>query len=168
MNPRAAWVLTGILLVGGYTAVVVLSPAGPPEVRITPPAPDLAPRLAGLSGAWEVSEGRPGQLVVERVNETRAVIVHFWEHELPGHPTAGWERVVARVQRDGTIQWGYPVRFALRLAEDGATLETETERAGDVVRTTLTKVSAMGNPSGATPHAILTKAVQQAGEATER
>ena len=164
MNTRVAWLVCGIVLFGAYGVLALMTPSasGPPEIRLTSPPSDLSPKLAGLFGVWEsAGDGGNGEtLVVERINETRAVIVRFSAHPLPGHPEAGWERVVARVHRDGTIQWGYPVRFTLGLGENGATLETETEGVRAIVRTSLTKVGVTDYPGGATFRTILTKAVQ--------
>lgn len=168
MSTRVAWLACGIVVVGTCLVLAFIAPQEPPVIHIVPPAPNLAPKLAGLSGMWEAAEGRPGQLVVERINETRAVIVHSWAAQQTGHPSGGWERVMARVQPDGSIQWGYPVHFTLRLVEDGTTLESQTERAGAVVRTTLKRVVASGSPSGPPPQARPTQAAYQPGEESGR
>lgn len=143
MSTRAAWLACGIVVIGACVVLAFMAPEGRPVIHIVPPSRDLAPNLAGLSGIWQATEGRPGQLVVERINDTWAVIVHSWADQPRGNPNGGWERVMARVQPDGIIQWGYPVRFTLRLIEDGATLESRIERAEATARTTLKKVGAL-------------------------
>ena len=111
----------------GMLAVLSPLPSGPPEMRITPPAAALAPRLAGLSGAWEDTTGGQAvtRVVVERIDETRATILQYWPDGGAGHRRDGWEREIAHVLRDGTVRWGYPLRHTLRLTEDGALIETE-------------------------------------------
>lgn len=46
----------------------------------------------------------------------------------------------------------------MRVAEDGATLEGRSERAGAAARTTLRKVGAFVGLAGVTPQATLTEA----------
>jgi hypothetical protein len=164
MSTRAAWLLCGILVVGVCTVLAFMAPAGLPHIHIVPPSPDLAPGLAGLSGVWEASEGRPGQVVVERINETRAVIVHSWADQPPGDPSGGWERVMARVLPNGGVQWGFPVRFTLRLAKDGVTLEGQIERAGVAARTILKKKGASVALTGSSHHTMQTTGVQWVGD----
>ena len=168
MNIRAAWLLCGIVVVGAYGVLAFMSPSlsGPPEMSITLPPPNLSPKLASLSGVWEPAQGDFAltRVVVERIDETRATILLTGRNHPPGYPDGGWERVRARVLREGSVEWGYPVRFTLRIAEDGATLETQTERAGATAWTTLKKVGAFASPSVPTPRAVLTTAAYQPGE----
>lgn len=168
MNMRSAWLLCGIVVFGAYAVLVLMTPtlSGPPQIRITPPAPDLAPKLAALSGVWEAVQGgvAPTRVVVERIDETRATLLLIGRDYPPGYSNGGWERVRARVLRDGGVQWGYPVRFTLRIAEDWATLEVQAERAGAAARTTLKKLGAYASPSKFTPQATPTRAIYQLGE----
>ncbi len=91
----------------------------PEEIRILPPGPALAPRVAGLSGVWETSTAAASrQVVVEYINETWASVVHVWGAD-------SWKREHAMVFRDGVVRWGSPVRYALKLTPEGAVLETE-------------------------------------------
>ena len=168
MSLRAAWLLCGIVVVGCYGVLAVMTPAPPgtPELQITLPAPDLAPQLAALPGVWEAGQDglAPSRVVVEQINETRATLLLIGPHHPPGYPKSGWERVRAQVHPDGRIEWGYPVRFTLRLAADGATLETT--RDGAAAGTILKKVGDFARPSAPAPLAVLmvTQAAYQPGE----
>ncbi|HSB72082.1 MAG TPA: hypothetical protein VLT62_22360 [Candidatus Methylomirabilis sp.] len=131
------------ILLGGYIASEIVSAIpGPGEISITPPSPDLAPDVAALSGAWETVGGAvgPHRVVVERIDETWATILYAWPDHPAGHSKGGWQRVSARVLGHGELRWGYPVRFTLRIAEDGATLESKVERAGAAAMTTLKRL----------------------------
>ncbi len=103
-------------------------------------------------------------MVVERIDETRASLLLIGPNHPPGYPHDGWERVRARVLRDGGIEWGYPVRFTLRIAADGATLEAKIERAGATARTTLKKVGAFVTVTAPKLEAMLTKVESQPGK----
>ncbi len=168
MTIRASWLLCGIVIFGAYGVLAIMTPtvSEPPEVSITLPAPDLSPKLSTLSGVWESDSEGPAamRVVVERIDETRASILLIGRNHPPIFPHEGWERVRARVLRDGGVQWGYPVRFTLRVAEDGITLEHQIERAGAVARTTLKKVGAFVSVTGPKPKATLTTVVYQPGE----
>jgi hypothetical protein len=144
MSTRAAWLLCGIVVFGAYGVLAIMTPSlsGPPEFQITPPTPDLSPKLAALSGVWQPADGGAvaSQVVVERIDEARATVLLIRRNHSPGFPNGGWVRVRARILRDGCVRWGYPVQFTLRIAEDGATLETE--QGGAVTLTALKKARA--------------------------
>ena len=167
MTMRASWLLCGLVIFGAYGVLAIMAPSlsEPPEISITLPSPDLSPKLAALSGVWEADPGGNAatRVVVERIDETRASILLIGGNHPPGYPHEGWERVRARVLRDGGVQWGYPVRFTLRVTEDGTTLESQIERAGAVARTTLKKVGALVTVTRPKPDAVLTKAAYQPG-----
>jgi hypothetical protein len=172
MTLRASWLLCGIVIFSAYGVLAIMAPSvsAPPEISITLPAPDLAPKLSTLSGVWEADPGGNAatRLVVERIDETRATILLIGRNHPPGYPHEGWERVRARVLRDGGVQWGYPVRYTLRVTEDGTTLERQIERAGAVARTTLKKVGTFVNVTGPRSEAMLTTAVYQPGKEPSR
>jgi hypothetical protein len=161
MNTRIAWLVCAIVLFGAYGVLALMAPSisGPPEIRITPPPPDLSPKLAALSGVWESTDegGRMHTLVVERIDEARATILLIGRNHPPGYPSGGWERVRARVLRDGGVEWGYPVRFTLRVAGDGATFDEGQEKAEAATRRVLRKVGAFIPPTEVTYRATLTK-----------
>jgi hypothetical protein len=167
MTIRASWLLCGIGTFGAYGVLAIMTPtlSEPPEISITLPAPDLSPKLSTLSGVWETDSGGTAtmRVVVERIDETRATILLIGRNHPPGYPHEGWERVRARILRDGGVQWGYPVRFTLRVAEDGTTVEYQIERAGAVARATLKKVGAFVTVTGPKPEAALTKTAYQPG-----
>ncbi len=52
MSMRAAWLLCAIIVFGAYGVLAIMTPylSVPPEISITLPAPELSPKLAGLSG----------------------------------------------------------------------------------------------------------------------
>ncbi len=164
MSTRVVRLVCGILLVGAFGVALtfhlpVLS--GPPEIRITPPAPDLNPKLAALSGMWEAAQETLAStrvVVVEQINETRASLL------LIGPTRGGWQRVRARVSPTGSIEWGFPVIFTLRLLEDGTTLESQVRRVGPLAQTTRKTVGTFVSPSGPTVHAAPIKVVQVPGE----
>ena len=166
MSIRSAWILCAIVVLGAYGVLASMTPSlsVPPEIRITLPAPDLAPKLAALSGVWEPLQGgdRTSQVVVERINESRATLLLIGPNHPPGFPKGGWERVRATVLRDGAVEWGYPERFTLRIAEDGATLASEG--SGTVTRTLLRRVDGAVTASEPMDQATLTKTVYQPGE----
>jgi hypothetical protein len=169
MRTRMAWLLCATVVFGAYgvLALMTSAPSEPPEMRITPPAPNLAPKLAALSGMWESAQDSlpPTRVVVERIDETRASLLLLIGPNHPsGYPCAGWERVRARVLRDGGIEWGYPERFTLRLAEDAATLEGQLARSGVTARTTLKKVGAFVRLSGPPLEATMTEGPYPLGE----
>jgi hypothetical protein len=172
MTIRASWLLCGIVIFGAYGVLSTMPPSlsEPPEISITLPSPDLSPKLSTLSGVWEADPGDNAatRMVVERIDETQATILLIGRNHPPGYPHEGWERVRARVLRDGSVQWGYPVKFTLRVANDGVTLEHQGESDEAIARTTLKKVGAFGNVTGPKPEAMLTKAVNQPGEEPSR
>ena len=147
MSTRTAWLLGGLVIFGACAGLLLMTPSlsGPPEIRVTPPAPELPAELAAFSGVWEFGDGQAmaDRVVVERIDETRATLLLTGRNHPPRYPAGGWERVKAQVLPDGRLQWGYPVRFILRLAADGATLEAE--RAGAATRMTLRKVESWKN-----------------------
>lgn len=147
MKTRIAFLVCLIVLLVGYAASG--KNGGPvlesPEIRITPPAPDLPPKVVALSGVWEATQAGlgPSRVAVERINETWASMLQFWPEPPPGYHNGGWKRVRARVLPNGELLWGYPVKFTLRIAEDGTTLESKMERSGaTTTTTTLRKVGA--------------------------
>ncbi len=129
-----------------------------------------SPKLSTLSGVWEADPGgnTATRVVVERIDETRATILLIGRNHPPGYPHEGWERVRARVLRDGGVQWGYPVRFTLRVAEDEASLEQQRESDEAVALTILKKVGAFVNVTGPKSEAMLTTAVYQPGKEPSR
>ncbi len=167
MTLRASWLLCGIVIFGAYGVLAIMAPSvsAPPEISITLPAPDLAPKLSTLSDVWEAGPGGNAatRLVVERIDETRATILLIGRY-----PHEGWERVRARVIRDGGVQWGYPVRFTLRLAKEGASLEQQRGFGEAVALTTLKKVGAFVKVTGGKSEAMLTTAVYQPGNEPSR
>lgn len=168
MNPRIAWLVCAIVLFGAYGVLAFMAPSvsGPPEIRITLPPPDLSPKLAALSGVWESTDegGRMHTLVVERIDEARATILLSGRNHPPGYPSGGWERVRARVLRDGAVEWGYPVRFTLRIGEDDARLEGQIERAGAAARMTFKKVGTFASPIEPSPQATLIRVVERVAD----
>ena len=124
MKKRVGLLIPTVVVLGCVIGALRPSPI-PTDVRIVPPAAALAPCLAGLSGVWEAAEGRPRQIVVEQINETWAKIVQAWPDETTGWRGGRWERTGGHILRDGTVLWGYPERFTLRMAAAGAVLERE-------------------------------------------
>jgi hypothetical protein len=98
--------------------------------------------LASFSGIWEGSEDGvlPNRLVVEQIRPTWANIVYQWADSSTRHVRAGRERVLARMLPDGTLRWGYPVRFTLELADNGMSIKGRMERGGAASTFTLKKV----------------------------
>lgn len=131
-------VLAGYVVSGNITESVL----EPPKITITPPPPDLAPRVAAFSGVWVAGRAGigPSRIVVERINETWASMLQFWPSDSAGNSNGIWRRVRARVLPSGELLGGYPVTFSLRMAEDGATIECQVQRAGAKATTTLKKV----------------------------
>ncbi len=91
MTMRASWLVCGIVLVGAYGVLAIMAPSlsEPPEISITLPSPDLAPKLSTLSGVWEADRGGNAatRVVVERIDETRATILLIGRNHPPGYPT---------------------------------------------------------------------------------
>jgi hypothetical protein len=147
MKIRIAFLACVVVALAGYTvsgkAPELLSE--PPDFRITPPPPDLSIKVAALSGVWEATQTElgPSRVIVERINETWASMLQFWPDPPAGYHNGGWKRVRARVLPNGELLWGYPVKFTLRLAEDGVTLESKMERAGAITTTTLKRVGTL-------------------------
>jgi hypothetical protein len=142
MRSQATWrKIFGVYAIFGvvFAGLALLAPAGPPAFRVEPPSANLAPGLAALSGVWEATEGPTRQVVVEWISGTQALILLTWDDHSLGQSNRGWERVHAHVSRDCTVQWGYPVRFTLKLIEAGAVLEQE--RVGAPTRILLRKLA---------------------------
>jgi hypothetical protein len=114
----------------------------PPEVRITPPSPDLAAELAAFSGIWEDTQDGvlPSRLVIEKIHGNWATIVYVWADHPTGSFKGGWERVRAKVLPDGKLHWGYPGRFTVEIAKDGTSIEGTKEQAGRSSTFTMRKV----------------------------
>jgi hypothetical protein len=147
MIPRIALLVCLIVGLVGYAAFGRIPDSiwQPPEFTITSPPPDLAPRVAALSGMWVATKTGigPTRVVVERINETWASMLQFWPDPPTGYSQGGWKRVRARVLSTGELIWGYPAKFSLCIAEDGMTLESKIERAGATTTITLKKVEAL-------------------------
>jgi hypothetical protein len=146
MQTRVVFLVCLTVAFAGYvdSGKIVGSMTAAPEFRITPPPPDLAPRVAALSGIWEATQTGigPSRVVVERIDEAWASVLQFWPDQPAEHAKGDWKRVSARVSPNGELRWGYPVKFTLRVTEDGTTLESKVERAGATVTTMLRKVGA--------------------------
>jgi len=170
MSIRSAWILCAIVVLGAYGVLASMTPSlsVPPEIRITLPAPDLAPKLAALSGVWEPVQGVDitSRVVVERIDEARATLLLIGPNHAPGFPRGAWERVRATVLRDGAVEWGYPERFTLRIALGGATLASESP--GAVTQTLLRKVGGALPAPEPLVQATLTKTVYQPEEVSGR
>ncbi len=150
MRTRARWLFWGSVICGAGGLLAIMGPPGGdlPGLRITLPAPDLTPHLAALAGVWEPTAGGGAgpRVVVARIDETRATLLHYRPNHPAGHPSGGWDRVRARVLRDGGVQWDSSTQFTLRLAEGGATLEEQNEAGELVTRLSLKKVPDLGGP----------------------
>jgi hypothetical protein len=138
-------ILVGLfVLLGGYAASGAIRATAPgrPEVKITPPPADLAPELAAFSGIWE--DGRdgvlPARLIVEKIQANWATIVYTWADDPTGNFKAGWARVRAKVLPDGTLRWGYPGKFTVKLVNGGTNIEGKKEQAGSLSTFALKKV----------------------------
>ena len=131
-------VLGGYLALTSITATTIESP----EVELTPPSVDLAPHFAAFSGIWEGSQDRclPSRLVVEKIHPNWATIVYTWTDHPTGSFKAGWARVRAKALPDGTLRWGYPGRFTVRLVDGGTSLEGKMEQGGSVSTFRMNKV----------------------------
>lgn len=146
MKARVVFLVCLAVAIAGYVASgkIAGSISALPEITIIPPPPDLTPKVAALSGIWEAIQPGvgPSRVVVERIDETWASVLQFWPGQPVGHTKGDWKRISARVSPNGELRWGYPVKFTLRVTEDGTTLESKTERAGTSVTTILRKVGA--------------------------
>ena len=146
MKTRVIFLVCLTVAITGYVASgkIAGSISALPEITITPPPSDLTPKVAALSGIWEATQAGvgPSRVVVERIDETWASVLQFWPDQPAEHAKGDWKRISARVSPNGELRWGYPVKFTLRVTEDGTTLESKTERAGTSVTTMLRRVGA--------------------------
>ncbi len=143
-----AWIaaLTCLIVILGWYIASGKIPGvvpGPPEAKIIPPSPHLAPNLAALSGVWESPEGGvlPSRLVVEQIEPTWASIVYFWGDDPTGNFRGGWKRVTARVFPDGKLRWGHPGKFTIEISEDGLSLVGKKEQAGNASTFTMRRTA---------------------------
>jgi len=104
----------------------------PDEVRVEPPAPNLPPKAAALSGIWQglwdLGDGRylPTTVAIERVTPARVSAVYSWG-TAPWNPPPsmepGWLRVPGKLEGEtAVLRWGSPpedFRVTLTLKEDG-------------------------------------------------
>ncbi len=134
-----------IVILGGYVASGKIPGVvpGPQEVKVIPPSPHLAPKLAALSGIWESPQGEilPSRLVVEQIDPTWASIIYFWGDDPTGSFRGGWKRVKARVLLGGKLRWGHPGKFTVEISEDGLSLEGKKEQAGRVSTFTMSRAA---------------------------
>jgi len=101
----------------------------PSAVRITPPAPGLAPQLAAFSGTWQGGwtgpyGTLPARLIVERIDAKTADVVYVYA-ALPKRSPAGWFRAHASVLPFGQIRFAGPVRrasFTFTMRDDDKTV----------------------------------------------
>ncbi len=166
MTARLVRLVCGILLIGAFGVALTFQlpvQSTAPQIRITLPAPDLDPKLAALSGIWEAAQESLAStrvVVVEQITDTRADLL------LIGPTRGGWQRVRGRVSPAGSIEWGFPVIFTLRLLGDGSTLESQVRRVEPLARTTLAKVGTFVSLREPTVQAALIQAVQVPGAET--
>jgi hypothetical protein len=120
----------------------------PDSVAITPPAADLPPNVAALSGAWQGRGvgGRASRLVVESVGATAAQVAFGIEGDDSGRgiSQAGAMRTEASVLPDGRLTLGdRSPRFYFTLAEDHESLDAALQLEIGIVirRVTMTRCS---------------------------
>lgn len=146
MRAKIAFLVCLFVVLAGYavSSKVGDSVLEPPKITITPPAPELAPRVAAFSGVWVATHTGvgPSRVIVERINETWASTLQFWPSDSKGASDGIWRRVRARVHPSGELRGGYPTTFSLRMVEDGTTLECIIQRAAAKATTFLKKVGA--------------------------
>ncbi len=96
-----------------------------------------------LCGTWEGtwSGGMAIRLVVETTSGGTAAVLYAWGDDLHVPLKGGWERVWAKILPDGSLHWGYPGQFILRLTADGHELDGEYGWGGQVARIRLRRVS---------------------------
>jgi hypothetical protein len=96
--------------------------------------------LRGLGG--HVAR-RPGQSAGHRprIPGGTATVFHAWGDRPRGPFTMGWEQARAKILPDGSLHWGYPGKFSLRLTVDGQELDGEYAWGGQIARITLRRVS---------------------------
>lgn len=144
MKTRTLIIVGLFLLLGAYAASGAIRATAPghPEVKITPPPAGLAPEVAAFSGIWDGARDGvlPNRLIVEKIHANWATIVYTWADDPTGNFKAGWARVRAKVLPDGTLHWGYPGKFTVKLVNDGTNIEGKKEQAGGVSTFTLKKV----------------------------
>ncbi len=147
MKARTGLLACLMVVLGEYIVLgrVMTRITGSPEVAITPPSADVPRELAAFSGVWQCNpEGSlPSRLIVEEIYPNWASIVYTWVD----HPTeglkAGWARVRAKVLPGGKLQWGFPGRFTVEMAQDGMSIEGKREQAGRQATFTLKKAGAL-------------------------
>lgn len=133
---------------------------GPPDVRITPPAPELAPELAVLSGVWEGSwfgwgSVLPARLTIETIDAETAQVIYAWGDEGGERPfaQAGWVRRRAKVLPGGGLEWeSGSWKFVFEIAQDRMSLKGK--RLGKWAdHITMKKVASkpVGAPAAASP-----------------
>jgi hypothetical protein len=119
----------------------MLPAPGLPAVSIVPPAADLDPLNAALSGAWEGTwSGGPNasRLIVEEIKAGGATVIYSFT-DLGNVREA--TRRTWRVARPGTIVLEGGVRFAFTLSPDLQSLEGERVAQGNVSRVTMRRCS---------------------------
>ena len=139
----AVFVFLAIVSIGYVAWGKIPAPIlAPPEVRITPPSHDPAPKLAAFFGIWEDTQGGilPNRLVIEKIHANWATVLYVWADHPTGSFKGGWQRVRAKVLPDGKLHWGYPGRFTVEIAKDGTSIEGTKEQAGRISTFTMTKV----------------------------
>ncbi len=116
----------------------------PPDVAVTPPAPDLVPELAAFSGSWEgIWDGvLPSRLIVERIDAASARVVYIWGADPNGYFKAGYSRHNAKVLPGGKIEFGGSGRpyFVFTMSKDRTSISGERESQGRINTTTMKKV----------------------------
>jgi hypothetical protein len=146
MKKRVALIVCAIAALVGFSASgnMLAMRTKNPEISLTLPPPELHPRLAALAGVWEASQSglSPSRVVVEKINETWATVLHFWPNYRTGLPSGVWQRSTAKVLPDGELMWGYPLRFRLRATEGFGTLEIIKGGSGSSTTWELRRVGA--------------------------
>jgi hypothetical protein len=110
----------------------------PGDLRISPPAAGLDPKLASYSGAWEGRWGGilPSRIIVESITPTQATVVYTWGDSPQFR--AGWSRNTATVLSDGTLTWGDQIKLYFSLG-DGNSLVGVREQDRFISRVTMTR-----------------------------
>jgi len=131
------------LMLAGCAAQAATIP-GPPEVKIIPPAPGLAPEFAAFSGTWEGTWGGvlPSRLIVETIDAESARVVYAWADHPEGRFKGGWGRYRAKVLPVVKLEFGSSqVKFRFEMAKDRMSIHGEREQEGTIATVTMTKVS---------------------------
>ena len=118
----------------------------PEGVTITPPAADLPPHLAALSGAWQGKgvADRASRLVVESVEPTVAKVAFGIEGagDQQGISQAAAVRTEVPLRPDGGLTLGTEPRIDVSLATDHNSLDVAFRVGGFVLRrVTMTRCS---------------------------